>query len=41
MKELRINIQEKVETKDTLDVYKKWFNGLHHFYTIKVLPPKK
>lgn len=39
MEELKINLQETVKAKDNLGIYKLWFNGMKHFFTIKPLPP--
>lgn len=38
-KSLKINVKEETKPKDHLETYKKWFNGLKHFYTVKVNPP--
>ena len=39
MKPLKVNIQEVIKSKDYLETYKRWFNGLKHFYTVKINPP--
>lgn len=36
-----INVQDSVQAKDSLSVWKRWFNGMKHFFTVKPLPPKK
>lgn len=41
MANLKINTADTIETKDKLHTYKRWFNGMKHFFTVKILPPKK
>lgn len=41
MKPLVINTKDKTKAKDNLDTYKQWFNGIKHFFTLKVLPPRQ
>lgn len=36
-----VAVSEKVEVKEQLGTYKRWFNGVKHFFTVKVLPPSK
>lgn len=37
---LAVSVKENVTTTDKMHTYKRWFNGMKHFYTAKVLPPK-
>lgn len=41
MKDLKIKTQDNAKLNDKLYTYKAWFNGMKHFFTVKVLPPKK
>lgn len=41
MKSLKIKTSETMSVKDKTNTYKKWFNGMKHFFTIKLLPPKQ
>lgn len=41
MKLLKINTQDKTIVSDKAHTYKKWFNGIKRFFTVKVLPPQK
>jgi hypothetical protein len=34
-------VKETVTVTDGLSVWKKWFNGAKHFFTVKVLPPRR
>jgi hypothetical protein len=36
----KIKAQDKVEVREKLHTWKKWFNGAHRFWTVKVSPPK-
>lgn len=36
---LKISSADKVVVKDKLHTWKKWFNGIKHFFTVKTLPP--
>lgn len=38
---LEVNVEDKTKVRDKLDVWKKWFNGMKHFFTVKTLPPRK
>lgn len=38
---LEIKTSDEIKTQDKLDVWKHWFNGIKHFFTVKTLPPKK
>jgi hypothetical protein len=38
---LTISAAEQVSVKDDLNTWKKWFNGIKHFYMVKRLPPQK
>lgn len=40
-KRLNVSVSEAVGVRDKLETYKAWFNGMKHFFTVKVLPPKK
>lgn len=40
-KTLRIKVTDRVSVRDKNDTQKSWFNGLKHFFTIKVLPPRR
>lgn len=41
MKPLTLLIKTKDSSKvtDKLHTYKRWFNGMKHFFTVKTLPP--
>lgn len=39
MKNLEIKTDDSVKTSDKLYTYKRWFNGIKHFFTVKVNPP--
>lgn len=41
MSSLRIKVSDTVKVTDKLHTYKRWFNGMKHFFTVKTLPPKK
>lgn len=41
MKPLAVKAKDDVKTIDKFHTYKQWFNGTKHFFTAKVLPPKK
>lgn len=38
---LKIKAVDKTSLTDGLGTYKRWFNGMKHFYTVKSLPPVK
>lgn len=38
---LQIKVKEDVQVSEQLSTYKRWFNGIKHFFTIKVLPPRR
>ena len=38
---MKISVSDNVKTFDKFHTYKKRFNGTKHFFTAKVLPPKK
>jgi hypothetical protein len=35
-----VSVKDEIKSVDKLDVYKKWFNGLKHFFTVKPSPPQ-
>lgn len=35
-----VEVNDSIEVKDKLQTYKRWFNGMKHFFTVKVLPPR-
>lgn len=39
MKNLQVTVNDDVATLETLHKYKRWFNGVKHFFTVKPLPP--
>lgn len=41
MKDLEVKTDDSVKANDKIYTYKRWFNGLKHFFTVKVDPPKK
>jgi hypothetical protein len=41
MSELIVKTKEKVQVNDKVHTWKHWFNGIKHFFTVKVLPPRK
>jgi hypothetical protein len=38
---LRIKTADTVAVKDKAHTFKRWFNGMKHFFTVKVLPPRR
>lgn len=38
---LKVKTSDTVKTSDHLGTYKRWFNGMKHFFTVKALPPRK
>lgn len=40
-KDKQIQVSDDVQAKDNLGVWKRWFNGVKHFFTVKPLPPKR
>jgi hypothetical protein len=40
MKDLNIKTKDNAKLTDKLSTYKKWFNGVKHFFTVKSIPPK-
>lgn len=39
---LKIKVKDEVKVIDNLDIWKKWpFRGLRHFFTVRILPPRK
>lgn len=40
-KTLSVKVSDAIKVKDNLNTYKKWFNGMKHFFTVKTLPPHK
>jgi len=40
MKHLKIKTSERVQAKENLTNYKRWFNGLKKFSSIKLLPKR-
>lgn len=41
MNDLKIRTKDDTRIVDKLYTYKKWFNGIKHFFTVKLLPPKE
>lgn len=41
MKTLKIKVKDDITVTDKIHTYKRWFNGLKHFFTVKTLPPKQ
>jgi len=39
--DLEIKVKEEIKVRDELNTYKRWFNGVKHFFTVKILPPRK
>jgi hypothetical protein len=39
MKPLAVKASDTIQAKDSLSTYKRWFNGVKHFLTVKRLPP--
>lgn len=39
-KPLIVSVDDQIVVKDNLNTWKKWFNGMKHFMTVKVLPPR-
>ena len=37
--DLEIEVGEEVNTDESVGKWKPWFNGIHFFYTVKILPP--
>ena len=38
---MKVNVNDKVETKESLTNNKPWFNGMKQFSSVKVNPPQK
>lgn len=36
-----ISVSDSVKVKDDLNTWKRWFNGIKHFFTVKSLPPRR
>lgn len=36
-----VDVKEKIKVTEHLGTYKRWFNGVKHFFTVKVLPPSQ
>ena len=36
-----INVKEDVKVDEKLDTFKRWFDGVKHFITIKLTPPPR
>lgn len=36
-----VSVSDQTIARDKLDVWKSWFNGIKHFFTVKVLPPRQ
>ena len=34
----KINVNDKVEARDSLDMYRRWFNGMKKFLGVKLAP---
>jgi hypothetical protein len=39
MKKIKIVVKDNAKVIDKLDVWKKWYDGAKHFFTVKLLPP--
>lgn len=35
-----VDVSEQIQVRDKNDTHKRWFNGIKHFFTVKVLPPR-
>lgn len=38
---LKIKVSDEITVVDKIDTNKRWFNGVKHFFTVKVLPKQK
>jgi hypothetical protein len=38
---LSVKVKDDVKATDKMHTYKRWFNGMKHFFTVKTLPPRK
>lgn len=36
-----IDTVDNVKAEDNISTWKRWFNGMKHFFTVKPLPPKR
>ncbi len=41
MKDLKIKARDNANVGERLATYKRWFNGIKHFFTVKILPPRR
>lgn len=41
MNDLKIRTKDDTRIEDKLYTYKRWFNGVKHFFSVKVLPAQK
>lgn len=37
---LDIQVKDDASITDKLHTFKRWFNGMKHFFTVKSLPPR-
>jgi hypothetical protein len=37
--DLGVEVSEDIGVGESLGRYKPWFNGMHFFFTVKLLPP--
>lgn len=40
-KTFSVGVSETIQVQEQLSTYKRWFNGVKKFFTVKVLPPSK
>jgi hypothetical protein len=40
LKHLTVSVSDDIKATDRLHTYKRWFNGMKHFFTVKTLPPR-
>lgn len=41
MKPLVVKTSDSIKAIDKMHTYKRWFNGMKHFWTVKLLPPRR
>lgn len=41
MRDLNIKAKDSANVGEKLATYKKWFDGMRRFFTVKILPPSK
>ena len=41
MRNLKIATSDQTKIVDKVDTYKRWFNGIKHFFSVKILPIQK